>query len=83
VRLPKAELGKVTEGGKALSEGDGILRSRQDGDSVVVEIGSGQYQFTHSLTQPASPQKGAFGSTKTASTSPEIRIGLHRERTLR
>jgi alpha-L-rhamnosidase len=47
VRLPKAELSKVTEGSKPLSQGDGILRSRQDGEAVVAEIGSGQYRFTY------------------------------------
>ncbi|PYV45630.1 MAG: alpha-L-rhamnosidase [Acidobacteria bacterium] len=52
VRLPKAELGKVSESGKALSEGDGIV-SRQDGDSVVAEIGSGSYRFAYAMSKPA------------------------------
>lgn len=47
VHLPKAELDKVMESGKALSKGDGIVESRQEGDSVVAEIGSGQYRFTY------------------------------------
>ncbi len=46
VRLPKAQLAGVTEGGQALVNGNGITGSRQDGDAVVVEVGSGQYRFT-------------------------------------
>ncbi len=49
VRLPKAQLASVTEGegGQALAKGNGITDSRQDGDSVVVEVGSGQYRFAY------------------------------------
>jgi alpha-L-rhamnosidase len=47
VRLPSADLAQVTEGGRALSAADGITASRQDGESVVVEIGSGEYRFAH------------------------------------
>jgi len=47
VRLPKAQLANVTENGKALSNGDGIAATRQDGDFVVVETGSGQYRFAY------------------------------------
>ncbi len=49
VRLPKAELGKVLESGKALTVGDGIAGARQDGDSVVAEIGSGEYRFGYAI----------------------------------
>jgi alpha-L-rhamnosidase len=49
VRLPKAVLASVTEGGRALSSGDGIAGYRQDGSSVVVEIGSGRYRFAYPL----------------------------------
>jgi len=42
VRLPKAPVGKVTEGGKPLTDA-GI----QDGGDVVVEIGSGKYVFVY------------------------------------
>ena len=59
VHLPNAELAKVTESGKALSSGDGIGAARQDGEGVVVEIGSGQYRFSC----PSSAQnKTASGS---------------------
>src|SRR5207245_7341217 len=49
VRLPKAQLASVSEGegGQALAKGNGITDSRQDGDSVVVEVGSGQYRFAY------------------------------------
>ena len=47
VRLPKAQLPLVTEGGQPLSVGNGITGARQDGDFVVIEIGSGQYRFAY------------------------------------
>jgi alpha-L-rhamnosidase len=48
VRLPKAQLAGATESGKALAVGDGITATRQDKDSVIVEIGSGRYRFAYS-----------------------------------
>ena len=47
VRLPKAELGGVTESGKALADGNGVTGRRQDGSVAVVEVGSGQYRFAY------------------------------------
>ena len=47
VRLPKAQLADVTEGGQPLAGGDGISGPRQDGDTVVVEVGSGAYRFAY------------------------------------
>ena len=47
VRLPKAQLGSVTEDGKPLGEGNGISGRRQDGDDAVVEVGSGRYRFSY------------------------------------
>ncbi|MDQ3685076.1 MAG: glycoside hydrolase family 78 protein [Acidobacteriota bacterium] len=49
VRLPKAQLAKVTESDKALANGNGITATRQDKDAVIVEVGSGQYRFAYSL----------------------------------
>jgi len=49
VRLPHAFLSGVTEGGQALSGSTGVTASRQDGDSVIVEIGSGAYRFAYSI----------------------------------
>jgi len=45
VRLPHAQLADVTESDQALAEVSGIRAARQDGDSVLLEIGSGQYRF--------------------------------------
>jgi alpha-L-rhamnosidase len=47
VRLPGARLADVTEGGRALSGDDGVTGQRQDGDDVVVELGSGRYAFAY------------------------------------
>jgi alpha-L-rhamnosidase len=49
VRLPKAQLAGVTEGGQALAGGGVIAGARQDGDAVVVEVGSGQYRFGYAF----------------------------------
>ncbi len=49
VRLPKAQLAGVTESGRAPAIGGGITGVRQDGDSVVVEIGSGLYRFAYAF----------------------------------
>jgi alpha-L-rhamnosidase len=49
VRLPKAQLAGVTESGKPLAAGNGVLGLRQDGDAVVAEVGSGQYQLAYAV----------------------------------
>jgi alpha-L-rhamnosidase len=48
-RLPKAQLAGVTEGGAPLTSAGGVSGARQDGDAVVVEIGSGQYRFAYAF----------------------------------
>jgi alpha-L-rhamnosidase len=48
VRLPTAQLASLSESGKPLADGNGITGHRQEGDVVVVEIGSGQYRFAYS-----------------------------------
>jgi alpha-L-rhamnosidase len=45
VRMPNAKLEAVTEGGKPIQGLDGVTASRQDGETTVVEVGSGQYRF--------------------------------------
>ena len=50
VRLPRAALGKVNESGKLLAVGTGIIAVKQFADSVVVEVGSGQYVFAYTMT---------------------------------
>jgi alpha-L-rhamnosidase len=47
VRLPHASVERVTESGRALTDADGIERAFQDGDAVVVEVGSGRYRFAY------------------------------------
>jgi hypothetical protein len=53
VRLPKAKLEEVSEGGKPLAGRADISGARQAGDTVVVDVGSGKYVFT-----------SAFGGTQ-------------------
>jgi alpha-L-rhamnosidase len=53
VRLPKASLEKVSESGKPLVPGDGIVNVRQEGESVVADIGSGHYAFAYPWEVPA------------------------------
>jgi alpha-L-rhamnosidase len=45
VHIPHATLAKVTEGGKPLTPGNGIVAARQDGTAAVVEVSSGKYWF--------------------------------------
>lgn len=47
VILPHAQLNEVRENGKALKYVTGIRQLYQDGDAVVLELGSGHYQFTY------------------------------------
>jgi alpha-L-rhamnosidase len=47
VRLPGATLANVTESGRALAGGSEMAGSRQDGEVVVVEVGSGRYSFAY------------------------------------
>jgi alpha-L-rhamnosidase len=52
VMLPQATLQKVLEGGQPLTQGKGIMRSSQNGQIAVVEVGSGRYEFTYPM-EPA------------------------------
>jgi len=45
VRLPKAKLEEASEGGKPLGNRGDISGARQAGDAVVLEVGSGKYEF--------------------------------------
>jgi alpha-L-rhamnosidase len=49
VRLPSARLADVTEGGKVLAAGNGIATAGQDGDAVVMDVGSGRYSFAYPM----------------------------------
>ena len=46
VRLPRATLAQVTEGGRAVTSAAGVTSARQAAGAVVVEVGSGDYIFT-------------------------------------
>jgi alpha-L-rhamnosidase len=47
VRLPGATLANVTEGVSAVGSATGVTSATQDGDVVVVEVGSGDYKFKY------------------------------------
>ncbi len=49
VRLPSARLADVTEGGKVLAAGNGIATAGQDGEVVVMDVGSGRYSFAYPM----------------------------------
>jgi alpha-L-rhamnosidase len=46
VRLPKARLDQVTEGGQPLLSSPGVSDARQVDDAVTLNVGSGSYSFT-------------------------------------
>ncbi|MGH9331419.1 MAG: family 78 glycoside hydrolase catalytic domain [Vicinamibacterales bacterium] len=46
VRLPRARLAAVTEGGQPLERATEVYAARQENDDVVLEVGSGQYRFS-------------------------------------
>jgi alpha-L-rhamnosidase len=50
VRLPRASLTSATESGQPLQRAE-VLASRQEADTVVVEVGSGEYRFSSALVQ--------------------------------
>jgi alpha-L-rhamnosidase len=50
VNLPGAQLQDVREGSSPLVSTTGVTRSAQVGDTVVVEIGSGNYEFAYKAT---------------------------------
>src|SRR5437870_2991280 len=47
VRLPGAQIANVKESGQSLVNGNGITSARQEGNAVIVEIGSGAYRFAY------------------------------------
>jgi alpha-L-rhamnosidase len=47
VRLPGAKLADVTESGRPVAGASGVTGQKQDGDAVVVEVGSGRYAFAY------------------------------------
>jgi alpha-L-rhamnosidase len=61
VRLPRATLASVTEGGRPLASAAGITGSTQNGEAVVIEIGSGEYAFEYPYSAPATSRTGTNG----------------------
>ena len=51
VRVPAGSASAVTESGRPLAAGNGIAAFRQDGDAVVVEVGSGRYAFASTMAR--------------------------------
>jgi alpha-L-rhamnosidase len=47
VWLPEARLAAVTESGAGVARAAGVRAARQEGDAVVVEVGSGEYRFAY------------------------------------
>jgi hypothetical protein len=47
VRLPKAQLANVKESDQSLVDGNGARGARQEGNAVLVEVGSGTYRFVY------------------------------------
>jgi alpha-L-rhamnosidase len=56
VRLPHAQLADVRESGEPISGAKAISNARQDGDSVVLEAGSGNYRFSFPFTTAITKQ---------------------------
>jgi alpha-L-rhamnosidase len=50
IRLPKAVLADVSEGGSSLGS-NRELAARQDNNNVTVEVGSGRYLFTYAIRE--------------------------------
>jgi alpha-L-rhamnosidase len=52
VRLPGARVESAQEGGEPVTTAGGIVWSRQDGNDVILEVGSGRYQFVFPVHPP-------------------------------
>lgn len=53
VKLPQARLERILESGQPLANTKGIVRSSQDGQTALIEVGSGRYDFTYPMEQSA------------------------------
>ncbi len=67
VRIPRSQVADVTEGGVPLAQAEGVRSAAQDGDTVVIEVGSGHYAFVSTsqvwATYPKGPEKLSTHST--------------------
>ena len=62
VRLPLAQLADVQESGQSLSAVQGIARTSQEEKTVVIDVGSGRYEFAYPY------RTGTSGSNATAAS---------------
>jgi len=53
IRLPGATLVEVRESGRGVTSAPGVRTATQEGDAVVVEIGSGRYRFSYPAAELA------------------------------
>jgi hypothetical protein len=53
VRLPAATVADVTEGGVPVATARGVAKATQDGDDVVLGVGSGRYEFSYDAARLA------------------------------
>ncbi len=60
VRLPKAKLEEVSEGGKPLAGRADISGARQAGDAVVLDVGSGKYAFVSGFAVEGKNRSGDY-----------------------
>jgi alpha-L-rhamnosidase len=51
VKLPQARLENVLESGQPVASVKGVIRSSQNGQTAVVEVGSGRYEFSYPMEQ--------------------------------
>ena len=68
----------MTLDGKALTNGDGVTGTKQDGADTIVEVGSGKYQFAYTLAPSATPTelgRARLGDCRNRGQSPLNRAG--------
>lgn len=58
VYLPAQSLDAVTEGGKPVTNGNGIASTRVEGDVAIIEVGSGTYDFVTTALNRAKAMEG-------------------------
>ncbi|HEX9309891.1 MAG TPA: glycoside hydrolase family 78 protein [Gemmatimonadaceae bacterium] len=63
VHLPGARVEQVRENGSALPSTSGVTRATQSGDTVVVEAGSGNYEFVYDAPALAARVRGGAKAT--------------------
>lgn len=73
VTLPGAGGKQVTESGRKLANGNGITRIKQSGENILIELGSGHYNFTYPSDGLASvSEEGRAGQDLSLSTGTKV-----------